>query len=218
MTELDIRVTNLEKLAEECKNTESRRWEKCVFCVNDKMSPIEVTADRDHNRYLVAEEVVRKTYQIKTGKEKPRASDPLECEHDSWLKNNSLDVAHFLAVIQEVASSTNANPENQKSIDENDPKNIISNLVKKLEQKKGLWKEEELRKKQITSWCMGDYPPELSLEELLSQIKKTRKEAEFCLKIVGKDSLLKLNPQRFDRCLLDIEDIVRKYSPHRSKL
>jgi len=218
MTELEIRVTNLEKLAEECENRESRRWEKCVFCVNDKMSPIEVTADRDHNRLLVAEEVVRKAYQLKTGKEKPRASDPLECEHDPWLKNNSLDVAHFLAAVQEVASNTNAMSDNPKPIDENDPKNIISNLVKKLDQKKGLWEEEGLRKKQLTSWCMGDKPPELSLEELLSQIKNTRKEAEFCLKIVGKDSLLKLNPQKFDRCLLDIEDIVRKYSPHRAKL
>jgi len=218
MTELEIRVSDLERLAVERKNRESRRWEKCVFCVNDKMSPIEVTADRDHNRYLVAEEVVRKAYQLKTGKEKLRVSDPLECEHDEWLKNNSLEVAHFLAAVQEVAPSTKAVSENQKSIDQKDPKNIISNLVKKIDHKNGLWEEEELRKKQLTSWCMGDCPPELSLEELLSQLKNTRIEAEFCLKIVGKDSLLKLNPQRFDRCLLDIEDIVRKYSPHRSKL
>ncbi len=218
MTELEIRVSNLERLAEERKNRESRMWEKCVFCVNDKMSPIGVTADRDHNRYLVAEEVVRKAYQLKTGKEKLRVSDPLECNHDEWLKNNSLEVAHFLAAVQEVAPSTKAVSENQKSIDQKDPKNIISNLVKKIDHKKGLWEEEELRKKQLTSWCMADYPPELSLEELLSQLKSTCKEAEFCLKIVGKDLLLKLNPQRFDRCLLDIEDIVRKYSPQRSKL
>jgi len=168
MTELEVRVTNLERLAEEGKNRESRRCVKCVFCVDDKMSPIEVTADRDHNRYLVAEEVVRKAYQIKTGKEKLRVSDPLECEHDPWLKNNSLDVAHFLAVVQQVATNNNAMSDIPKPIDENDPKNIISNLVKKLDQKKGLWEEEELRKKQLTSWCkrenernkhIGFYPP-----------------------------------------------------------
>jgi len=169
---------------------------------------------------LVTEEVIRKAYENKTQRKIPRVRDPSVCNHDEWLKNSSLHAAHFLAeIVEAIATNKIIIDKEQIKVDVHNPEQLISIISKILDKDNLFDKYKEINEKQIRCFYKNSkYSVPIDMDEWLLDNENSYKEAKKCIRFIEQPWLSSLNPQKFDRELLDISERVERFSPHKLNL
>jgi len=184
--------------------------ELCVFCVNDFIGKLAISANYTHNPYLIAEEIVRHAYQIESGKSFPRVSDPDECSHDTWLITNSIHVSDFIAdTIKEIGSKKIQFDFGPYELDFLDPRQVIHLLSDFDKMDIAFDKHLELQRQ----WYRQNFPEDI---KEINQLPVQMEHAKNFLKKVETDWLNSLEWKKFYFQYLQLEKFGCTFSKLRN--